>query len=204
MNIANTLDWFKSFLNNADVNFCDGEGVRIAGQILGQKIPEKITYNRWIWQLAERSSRKGHSWFIIGSEAPTIAAAFSVLKKKYPKLDLLDCHDGFIKDEKTLRELKYKINELKPDLLILGMGMPFQEDFLIKNANELDFGIALTGGAVFEYISGNAKMTPEIFYKLKMEWFYRFMQEPGRLFKRYFVGNFVFFLRVFRRKLRKI
>lgn len=204
MNFAYRLDWFKTFLNEAVINFCDGEGVRMGASLLGYHIKEKITYNRWIWELAELSEKEGFSWYMLGSKQEVLEKCSHTLKGKYPKLNIIGSHHGYIKDEEVSAKVASEIRQKKPNILILGMGMPIQEKWLVDNFENLDFNVALTGGAVFEYISGQAKMTPNIFYKLKLEWFFRFLQEPRRLFKRYFIGNPLFFIRIFLQKLRNL
>ena len=204
MNLAKRLQWFKDLLNSADIVFCDGEGVRVGAKILKKKIPEKITYNRWIWNLAEISEIRDFSWYIVGSEENTINRAEEILKKKYPNLSIVGKRNGFFNTESDYHTLIHDINNKKPNILILGMGMPIQERFYLKYFKDLEINIGLTGGAVFEYVAGKAKMTPNIFYKLKLEWFYRFLQEPKRLFKRYFIGNPAFFLRILLERYKRV
>lgn len=194
MNIAHKEDWFKSFLNKASINFCDGDGVRLGALLKGKRIVEKITYNRWIWKLAEISQRKAHSWYLLGSKESSLHKAVDVLNEKYPGLKIAGHHHGYL-DANNTKEVVADIQEKSPDILILGMGMPIQEKFLDTHYSQLKFNVALTGGAIFDYISGDFKMTPDIYYRFKLEWFYRFMQQPKRLFRRYFIGIPLFFIR---------
>jgi len=202
MNLAHSNVWFKDFLNDAYINFCDGDGVRLGAKILGHKIYNKITYNRWIWNLAEYSQAEGLSWFLIGSEDRVINKAFQILKIKYPKLRIEGYRNGYFNDEFEIGEISKILKKVKPNILVLGMGMPIQEKFLAKYYPQLTFNVALTGGAVFDYVSGEAKMTPDIYYRLKLEWFYRFLNEPRRLFIRYFLGNPMFIFRIFLEKFK--
>lgn len=195
MNIAYEEEWFRCFLNDAAINFCDGDGVRLGARMKGKNIMEKITYNRWIWEFAKFCEIHNFSFYLIGSEQDTIEKAAKVLKEKYPKLDIKGWRSGFFKDEKEINDSVLEINNAKPDIILMGMGMPHQEKWILNNSKNVDFKIALTGGAVFEYISGKNSMTPDIFFQLKLEWFYRFLMEPRRLFKRYFIGNPLFIIR---------
>ncbi|WP_422361170.1 WecB/TagA/CpsF family glycosyltransferase [Reichenbachiella sp.] len=201
MNIAYEQKWFKDLLNGAYINFCDGDGVRIGAKILGKNIIEKITYNRWIWELAEYSSKNGLSWYTVGSEQHVMEKAIAVMREQFPDLKIVGHHHGYLSNKETEKDLVIDIKKKSPNILILGMGMPLQEKWIRKNIRELNFNVALTGGATFEYIAGTAKMTPDIFYRLKLEWFYRFIKDPKRLFKRYFIGNPLFFWRIFREKI---
>jgi len=201
VNLAHSEKWLQEFLNNHEVTFCDGDGVRIGAKILGYHISEKITYNRWIWDFANICQDENISWYLIGSKIEIIEIAVKKLKDKYPRLNILGYRDGYFKDQKDLELTIRNINEKKPNILIIGMGMPLQEKFLYINWTRIEANVALTGGAVFDYISGETKMTPNIFYKLKLEWFYRLVHEPKRLFKRYIVGNPVFFFRIIKNKI---
>jgi len=196
MNLANKDPSFKKILNSAFINFCDGEGVRLGARVFNKNISEKITYNKWVWDLASFSVDNDLSWFIVGSSNDVIREANNKLKLKYPKLNLKGYHHGYLQDPVINENLIKKISESKPHILLIGMGMPIQEKWLENNYNKLNFNVALTGGAVFEYVAETARMTPNIFYKLKLEWFYRFLQEPKRLFRRYFIGNPLFFFRI--------
>lgn len=196
MNIAYEQKWFKDFLNAATINFCDGDGVRLGARLKGHLIKEKITYNRWIWDFSKYCDEHGFSYYLIGSNQETIEHSAQVLKQKYPNLEIAGWRNGFFNNEEEIEACIQEINDAQPNVLLMGMGMPHQERWLMKNMRRTNFNIALTGGAVFEYVSGNAAMTPDILYKLKLEWFYRFLQEPKRLFRRYIIGNPLFLLRV--------
>jgi len=195
MNIAAKQPWFKDFLNQAAVNFCDGDGVRLGARIRGKRIVEKITYNRWIWDLAMISEKEQFSWYLLGSTEKSLKKAVQKLETKYPRLRIVGYHNGYLTDANR-KEIIEEIRDKEPNILCLGMGMPLQERFLVENSGVINYNIALTGGAVFDYISGDFKMTPDIFYKLKLEWLYRVIQQPKRLFKRYFIGIPEFFIRV--------
>ena len=89
------------------------------------------------------------------------------------------------------------INAAKPDLLIVGLGMPLQERWLADNWSSIDAGVALTAGATFDYISGELRRAPRWMTDNGLEWLGRLLLEPGRLWKRYIIGNPIFFWRVF-------
>jgi N-acetylglucosaminyldiphosphoundecaprenol N-acetyl-beta-D-mannosaminyltransferase len=196
MNIAYENSWFGNLLNSAFINFCDGDGVRLGAKLLGKNIKEKITYNRWIWEFARFCEIHDLSFYMIGSKQKTIDEAVKVLKKRYPKLDVKGWRNGFFIDDFDTKSCLDEINKKKPNIILLGMGMPFQEKWFMENMHSIHFNIGLTGGAVFEYISGNVTMTPKILYNLKLEWLFRFIMEPKRLFRRYFIGNPLFLWRI--------
>ena len=121
--------------------------------------------------------------------------------KKFGSGNAVGCH---FDDKKDSEKIIKQINKVRPNILILGMGMPKQEIWIMDNIDKLDVNIILTGGAVFDYVSGKAKMTPDFYYKYKIEWLYRFIQEPKRLFNRYIIGNPLFLTRIFLEKFKII
>ncbi len=102
--------------------------------------------------------------------------------------------NGFI-DNPTL--VIDQINQSRADAVILGMGVPKQELWVAKHsANLTSAKIFVSGGAIFDFISGNVKRAPHFIRRIKMEWLFRLIQEPIRLFSRYVLGTFVFFYNV--------
>ena len=83
-----------------------------------------------------------------------------------------------------------KINNFEPNILMVGMGMPRQERWILKNFDILQVNVILNCGACFDYIAGEQKTPPRILGKLGLEWFFRFLNDPNRLFRRYFIEPF--------------
>ena len=96
---------------------------------------------------------------------------------------------GFEKDKKELEKIENMIKEKEPQILIVGLGCPKQELYIWRNRERLNVPVSLGLGASLDFEAGNIKRAPRWISELGMEWFYRFLQEPGRLFKRYFVDD---------------
>jgi N-acetylglucosaminyldiphosphoundecaprenol N-acetyl-beta-D-mannosaminyltransferase len=94
-----------------------------------------------------------------------------------------------------------EINTAAPDILLVGLGMPLQERWLMENAHKLDAGATLTGGAVFDYVSGRLSRGPRLLTSHGFEWLARLLVEPRRLWRRYLLGNPLFILRVLKQRL---
>ncbi len=201
MNFAHRYAWFRELLNSSPIVFCDGDGVRFGARILGMNIKEKITYNRWVWQLLELCAEHRLSIYFLGAAPASIDKSVQKIHSLYPKLQIKGYHHGYISTESESKSIINEINVLRPNVLLVGMGMPIQERWLKDNFHVLQINVALTGGAVFDYISGVAKMTPDLFYNFHLEWLYRWLHEPQRLFFRYAIGNPWFLLRVLKAKI---
>lgn len=200
-NIAKQNSWFKNFLNESDIVFCDGYGVILGARILGYHIPERITYADWMWKLAEYSAHSNYTIYLLGGNAEVVELAKTKLVNSYPTLKIVGCHHGYFDKRKDSRENEFVINQInqsKPNILVIGFGMPLQERWLIENWEQMDVNIALTGGAVFDYISGTLRRAPAWMTNHGLEWLGRLIYEPHRLWRRYLLGNPIFLWRVVR------
>ena len=190
----------RDFLNGAEIVFCDGVGVMLAARILGRRIPARITYADWAWQLADFASTQGFSLYFLGARPGVARAAARRLKERYPDLEIAGVHHRYF-DRSQNEAVVEEINAAAPDILLVGLGMPLQEYWLMENGHRLDAGLALTGGAVFDYVSGRLRRGPRFLIGSGFEWLARLLVEPRRLWRRYLVGNPLFLLRVLRQRL---
>lgn len=203
LNLACDHPGFRAILNSADRVFCDGKGVQYAARWLGGELPARITYADWIWQLAPFAARHDFSFYFLGGAAGVAAQAAQELRARWPHLRILDCHHGYFDKRGQSAEnqnVVADINQADPDILIVAFGMPLQEEWLHANRAALTARVALTGGAVFDYVSGNLRRGPDWMTQHGWEWLARLLIEPGRLWRRYLVGNPRFVMRVLRQR----
>jgi len=204
LNLAYSYPRFRAVFQRADLVFCDGAGVLLAARMLNSNLPERITYADWMWQLADLSSTCSFSLFFLGSRPGIAEKAAMRLKEKFPNFNIVGVHHGFfdkargsLENEKVIQ----LINQVSPDILIVGFGMPLQELWLNENWEHLQVRVALTGGAVFDYISGELKRAPRWMNDHGLEWLGRLLIEPKRLWKRYLIGNPLFIWRILKQKI---
>ena len=194
----------RDFLNGAEVVFCDGAGVMLAARMLGRRIPQRITYADWIWQLAGLAAAQGFSLYLLGARPGVAREAAMRLRERYPNLEIVGFRHGYFDHSAGSPENEAVVEEIKasaPDILLVGLGMPLQERWLMENIDRLDAGVALTGGAVFDYVSGRLRRGPRLLRENGFEWLARLLAEPRRLWRRYLIGNPLFLLRVLRQRL---
>lgn len=202
VNLCLKHHWLKNFINQAQMVFCDGDGVRWGARILGRDVPPKITYDRWIWQLCEFAQRKGFRLYFLGGKPGVATAAAAKIRERLPNVKIVGAHHGYFDKAGDENELVIAgINQASPDIVILGFGMPIQERWLQNNWERIFAHIFLTGGAVFDYASGNAKRAPAWMIRFQLEWLHRFLSDPQRLLVRYVWGNPLFIFKVFQEKL---
>jgi len=204
MNLSADNPWLRDYLNQAEIVFCDGAGIILGARILGQHIPERITYADWMWQLAEFAAARGYSFYFLGAKPGIAQTAADRMIAHFPELKIAGVRDGYFNKDNGHPDneaVLADINAARPNILIVGMGMPMQERWLLDNWSRIDANIALTGGAVFDYISGDLKRAPAWMTNNGLEWLGRLLIEPRRLWQRYIVGNPVFLVRVIRERL---
>ena len=193
----------RDFLNGAEVVFCDGAGVRLAASILSRRIPERITYAEWAWRLAAFAAAQGFSLYFLGGRPGVAREAARRLIESFPDLKIVGVRHGYFdhlagsaENEAVVAE----INAAAPDILLVGLGMPLQERWLMENRERIGAGVVLTGGAVFDYVSGGLRRGPRLLTDNGFEWLARLFGEPRRLWRRYLVGNPLFLLRVLKQR----
>lgn len=193
----------RDLLNSAAIVFCDGVGVMLAARILGRRIPERITYADWMWQLAAFAESEGLSFYFLGGRPGFAALATKRLKERFPALKIVGVRHGYFdraagspENEAVIEE----VNAASPDILLVGFGMPLQEYWLAENWDRVNASVGLTGGAVFGYVSGKLVRGPRVLRENGLEWLARLLVEPRRLWRRYLLGNPLFLLRVVKQR----
>lgn len=203
LNLAYEHAWLRELLRTASTVFCDGAGVVLGARLLGHRIPSRITYADWMWQLAAFAEPRGFSFFFLGARPGTAERAAERLRQRHPRLRIVGIHHGYF--DKTVGSAENEavtqaINSARPDILVVAFGMPQQEEWLMQNWERIDANVALTGGAVFDYVSGELRRGPRWMTDHGLEWLSRLFIEPRRLWRRYIIGNPLFLLRVLRQR----
>ena len=204
INLACTQPWFRDFLNGSDIVFCDGYGVMLGARLLGKKINERITYADWTWDIAELAEKEGFSIYLLGGKPGVAEKAGNSLIAKHPNLVICGTRDGYFDKKVGSQENQMAvedINQCHPNILIVSFGMPLQEKWIQENLERLEVNVLLPVGAALDYISGEVRRGPRWMTDHGLEWLARMIIEPRRLWKRYLIGNPLFFWRVLKQRL---
>ncbi len=205
LNLAYRDPSLRALFNRAPIVFCDGSGVRLGAKILGRRIPERITYADWMWRLAAFAEERGFSFFFLGARPDVAEKAAGRLRERFPGLRIAGVHHGYFDRGGAENEaVVAKINAVRPDILLVAFGMPLQELWLAQNWEKIGANVALTGGAVFDYVSGELSRGPRLLVDNNLEFLARLIVEPRRLWRRYVLGNPLFLLRVLRQRLARV
>ena len=202
-NVAQKDDQYLASLNNAGIVLNDGIGINLAAKLIGIKLRENMNGSDFIPKLIKHACSLGKGVFLLGAEAGVAERAKKGLERNFGDHCISGVNKGYILDETENRAVLDKINASGAELLVVGMGVPLQEKWIEVNLHLLDnVRIAVAGGAIIDFLAEKVKRAPPLVQRLGIEWLFRFIQEPSRLFRRYFIGNIVFFLYVFRSRRR--
>lgn len=178
---------FRDFYLLSDITHIDGMSLVFLGKFCSQpiKTEHRITYLDWVDILFERLHNENKKVFYLGSKPGIAAKAAKILHDRYPNVNI-EVNDGYFDVHgQENEEVISKINKFDPDVLMIGMGMPRQEYWVMDNYHKINAKAILTSGACFDYIAGETKTPPRFLGSLGLEWLYRLLSEPKRLWKRY-------------------
>jgi len=169
---------FMQILKETDLNVVDGNGLAWAAKLkLGVKV-EVIAGSDLINDLCELAEKKNYSVYFLGGWGERAKKTAQHFTNIYPKLKVVGSYAGKNEgeDEKTL-EL---VGKNRIDILFVAYGMGKQEEWIKRNINKLNVGLAVGVGRTFDYYSGDLKRAPLIWRKMRLEWLYSLIQEPKR------------------------
>ena len=170
----------------------DGIGIVKIAQKLGYDVKERVTGIDISNILLEYGSNLKKSIYLFGAKQEVIDLMKGVLESKYPSLKIVGMSNGYVEDkDKVFKEIK----KLKPDIILVALGIPEQEKIIYKHINDFEKGIFIGVGGSFDVISGSKKRAPKVFIDLNLEWLYRIITEPKRL-KRFYNSNIKFIFKV--------
>ena len=183
-------------INSADHCFADGSGLRLAAKTLGINIKDNVNGTDMLPHLCEAAQAQGVSIYLLGAKPGVAVATAKNLHKQYPRLLIAGAEHGYFDRSEDANVVKH-INQSNAGILLLAMGSPVQEKWLLDNAPQLTCRTALAVGGLFDFYSGQISRAPMWMRELGLEWVWRLMQEPKSKFNRYVIGNPLFLIRTF-------
>lgn len=192
---------FYNFQKNADLIICDSKWVQIAIKYLHNVWINHLSYYIWVPQLYTFCNDKKLKIFLLGTTQENLQLALKNFKKKYPNI-VFESRNGFFnKNNHENNEVISTINSFNPDILMVGMGMPFQEKWISDNIQKINASVFTNGGAFIDVFSGK-KVIPKWITSFGIEWLYRLLKEPKRMWKRYLFGNTYFLFKFISQKFK--
>ncbi len=184
--------YLKKITDEADMVLVDGTPLLWIAKYHGRPVKEKVSGADLVPMLCETAAKKGYTVFILGGKDGVAEKARKRLEKKHPGIRVVGTYApemGFESDPEAVARVNAAISAAAPDLLIACLGCPKQEKFIYENMGAYDAVVSVCAGATVDFMAENVKRAPKWMSDHGLEWFYRFTQEPKRLFKRYFVDD---------------
>lgn len=196
---------FADFYNDGSLCLADGVPILWAAKFLGTPLKEKVSGSDLVPKVCELSHRKGYKIFFLGGRPGAAEQAKGKLQRAFPALNIVGVYAppfGFENDADELKKITTLIQAVSPDMLFVGLGAPKRERWIKANYRQLNIPVTMGVGVAFELISGVVQRAPGWMQRTGLEWFWRLMMEPRRLWKRYLIENAPFFSIVLKQKFR--
>ncbi len=194
----------QEIYQHADYVLCDGVPVKWASNFLGDPIKERITGLDVLPRIFPFAASKNFSIFLLGASPGVAETLKTVMEAKHPGVKVVGTFvppfRAVFSDEEN-EEMIEAINAVKPDILLVSLTAPKQDIWIAENLEKLDTRLAIGIGGAFEVAAGMIKRAPLWMQKSGLEWFFRFLQEPKRMFRRYFVEAPVFIPLIIQQKI---
>lgn len=181
---------------HADLIITDGKPLIWISKWYGTPIKEKISGSDLFPRLCELAAKMGYTMYFLGAAEGVAAKAAENLERRFPGLKVVGTYSppiGFEKDEAEMEKIRNQITKAAPHILIVGLGCPKQELFILHNRDKLNVPLSLGLGASLDFEAGNIKRAPAWMADHGLEWLYRITQDPKRLAKRYLVDDMKIF-----------
>jgi len=195
INVAARDPSYAALLQNTELLFADGAGMALAARMWGTRLRNNVNGTDLFPLVCEYAARTNTPLALLGASHGVAQACAENMQNKYPGLNIVRVNHGFLNTDKDIEEIEH-LNRSGARILFVAMGVPLQEMWIQKNANRLKIPVILGVGALFDFYSGSICRAPELVRKFRLEWLYRLLMQPQRMFNRYVIGNPIFVLRV--------
>lgn len=193
----------KDIINACPLINVDGAGVILGAKFLGIDIPERVAGIDLMDKLIEYSAQRGYRPYFFGAKEEIVKKVVEIYQEKYPNLNIAGYRNGYYTDSEEA-ELVENIKNSKADILFVAMGSPKKEIFLSKYSKIMEVPFTMGVGGSFDVVAGKVKRAPVWMQKLHSEWLFRLIQEPKRMWKRYFTTNSIFLGMVLKARFKKL
>jgi N-acetylglucosaminyldiphosphoundecaprenol N-acetyl-beta-D-mannosaminyltransferase len=186
---------YREVLNSADVLFNDGIGVEVGCLFLGRRLVSDLPGNVLVPALLQNWPRRPCRVFMVGSTEDVVQHAGTHVMNRFENVVVTGAHHGFFSLTQE-SQLVASINQSRSEILLVGMGNPRQEEFIVRNRAALHTPVAIAVGGLLDIWGGKLHHYPKWATRYRCHWLYRIKQAPGRMWRRYLVGGPRFFARL--------
>ena len=178
----------RDVINSCSLINADGAGIVWGARFLGHSIPERVAGIDLMQELVDLAAQKGYRVYFLGAMKDVVKQAIEAFAVRQSFLQVAGYHDGYFSKEEE-SEIVEQIKNSNADILFVGIPSPKKELFLNKYLKEMNVPFVMGVGGSFDVVAGRMRRAPLWMQKSGLEWFYRFLQEPARMWKRYLVTN---------------
>lgn len=201
INIAAMDTNYLGVLRDGASLFADGSGMQLASRLAGFPLKDNVNGTDLFPLICRDAAVSGIKLALLGARPGIAQRCADNMRSQFPGLKIVWIHDGYFSSDDEVDMIK-AINNSGAQILFAAMGVPKQEFWIARNVGELRVPILLGVGALFDFYSGAMPRAPQRVRQLGLEWLFRFIMEPRRMFVRYILGNPVFIIRTLWRRLR--
>lgn len=203
INMLNENEHLKHIVNSCKIINADGASVILASKYLGMPLPERVAGIDLMMSLVKLAANSRYKIYLLGAKQEIVEKTKMVLVDKYPELNVVGIRNGYFTEEQW-DEVGKDINISGAQIVFVGITSPLKEYLVEYLQEKVQLTCVFMGvGGSFDVISGAVPRAPMWMQKCNLEWLFRLLQEPKRLFKRYLVGNWKFIFSICREKRRK-
>ena len=193
----------RKSVNESDLINADGQAVVWASKILGKPLKERVAGIDLMTRLVELSHKNNYKIFFFGAKQEVVKSVVDKYTNEYTSNIIAGYRNGYFKKEEE-KDIARQISNSGANILFVAISSPIKENFLNQNKKLLKKVNLIMGvGGSFDVVAGHVKRAPLWMQNIGLEWFYRFAQEPRRMWKRYLIGNIKFITLVIKSKLFK-
>lgn len=181
----------RNSIDEADLILADGAPIVWLSRKLGQPLPQRIAGIDLMYKLLQQASERHYRVYFLGAKPEVLLKAVETVQRDYPGVHIAGYRDGYFKEEQE-QNVAQAIKDSNPDIVFVGISSPKKENFLRKWRSFMSVPVCHGVGGSFDILAGITKRAPLWMQKVGLEWLYRLIQEPRRMWKRYLVTNTIF------------
>lgn len=185
-------------IRTADLVGADGMPIVWASRLLSQSLPGRVNGTDLMYKLLELADQKRYRVFFLGSTAELIEKAMERVRIRYPDLQIAGFRNGYFASADEEQAVVGKIAQANADILLVGISTPLKEKWVRQHIHELNVPVVHGVGGSFDILAGYVRRAPVWMQSMGLEWLYRLLQEPGRLWRRYLYTNTAYVVLVMR------
>lgn len=202
VNLMEKDEKLRKIVNDCPIINADGASIVWAAKVLGVPLTERVTGIDLFLKLVEIANEKQYKIYLFGAKEEVVCKVKSIFEEKYPNLQIVGFRNGYF-TETDEDDIVKDMQKSGADMLFVAFSSPKKEYWVHKYIKQLNIPFVMGVGGSFDVVVGVTKRAPLWMQKCGLEWVYRFIQEPGRMWKRYIIGNAKFVLLTYKTKFKR-